>query len=97
MTKTRTQPVRTCVGCGSRDAQARLLRVVAVDGRPIPDPRRRLPGRGAYVHYGAECVDRGARRGGFARGLRTAVRRADLGRVYEHVEQSVPTKDDHRS
>ncbi|MFC7616866.1 DUF448 domain-containing protein [Actinokineospora soli] len=38
--------VRTCVGCRARAADVELLRVVVVDGELIPDPRRRMPGRG---------------------------------------------------
>ncbi len=63
-------PVRTCVGCRQRDAQARLLRVGLCDGQAVPDLRRRLSGRGAYVHPRAKCVERAIRKGGIARSLR---------------------------
>jgi uncharacterized protein len=63
-------PVRTCVGCRTRAAQADLLRVVAVDGVLTPDPRRRLPGRGASVHPDPRCVDLAEKRRAFARALR---------------------------
>jgi predicted RNA-binding protein YlxR (DUF448 family) len=81
-------PVRTCVGCRERDAQADLLRVVARDGRVQPDPRRRLSGRGAYVHVpttGAQrqCLERALRRGGLARALRVGVRDEDAVAVCE--------------
>ena len=50
-------PQRKCVACGRRAAQASLLRL-AVDprGLVVPDPRRRLPGRGAYVCGEGECL-----------------------------------------
>jgi predicted RNA-binding protein YlxR (DUF448 family) len=70
-------PVRTCVGCRRRDAQARLLRVAAAGGRAVADRRRRVAGRGVYVHYRTECVERAAR-GGIARGLRCAVTAEDV-------------------
>jgi uncharacterized protein len=69
----RRVPIRTCVGCRQRDQQARLLRVALVEGCATPDPRRRLPGRGAYVHRRTECVDRAARAGNVARALRAPV------------------------
>lgn len=49
-------PVRTCVGCRRPSAQFDLLRVVAQDSFVVPDPKRRLPGRGASVHPTLECV-----------------------------------------
>ena len=68
-------PVRMCVGCRERGAQDLLLRVVAVTTEPgapgvRPDPRRRLPGRGAYVHPRPECLALAERRRAFARALR---------------------------
>jgi uncharacterized protein len=41
-----------------------------VDGVVIPDPRRRLPGRGAWVHPVPECLHRAERRSAFPRALR---------------------------
>ena len=63
-------PVRTCVGCRERAARADLLRVVVVEDRLVPDPRRRLPGRGASVHPDPHCVDLAVRRRAFPRALR---------------------------
>jgi len=48
------------------------LRVVVVDGNLVPDPRRRLPGRGASVHPDTACLDLADRRRAFSRALRVA-------------------------
>jgi uncharacterized protein len=41
-----------------------------VAGVVIPDPRRRFPGRGAWVHPVPECLHRAVRRSAFPRALR---------------------------
>lgn len=63
-------PVRMCVGCRTRAAKIDLLRVVAVSGTLVVDPRGRLPGRGAYVHPDLACVDLAERRKAIPRALR---------------------------
>ncbi|MFC4945493.1 YlxR family protein [Pseudonocardia sp. GCM10023141] len=62
--------MRTCVGCRTRSPADGLLRVVVVHGVLTPDPRRRLPGRGAWLHPAPECLDRAERRSAFPRALR---------------------------
>lgn len=63
-------PLRTCIGCRRRDRVTELLRVVAVAGVVIPDLRRRLPGRGAWLHPDPGCLDTAERRRAFGRALR---------------------------
>ncbi|MET0863768.1 MAG: YlxR family protein [Nakamurella sp.] len=63
-------PVRTCVGCRTRERSVALLRIVAVDGVLHPDPRHRLPGRGAWLHPTLGCLDAAERRRAFGRALR---------------------------
>jgi uncharacterized protein len=76
---TRADPVRTCIGCRQRAVTAELLRVVvapeatgpAVRGLSVvPDPRRRTPGRGAWLHPDLACVELAQRRRAFGRALR---------------------------
>jgi len=71
------EPTRTCVGCRGTGDRSVLLRVVVgpdeEDGREavlVPDPRRRLPGRGAWLHPSLRCLDEALRRRAFARALR---------------------------
>lgn len=66
-------PIRTCVGCRGRDAQDHLVRIAVVANRPEVDLRRRLPGRGAYVHCNPACVERATRKGRLGRALRIAL------------------------
>jgi predicted RNA-binding protein YlxR (DUF448 family) len=61
------------VGCGQTAPQSELVRFVLSDGGVVPDPERRLPGRGAYLHPRPECADLALRRRGFNRSFRGPV------------------------
>ncbi len=82
--------VRTCVGCRRQAARHELLRVVAADDGTgpvlVPDPERRLPGRGANLHPTPDCLALALRRRAFARALRVP---GGLGgeRVQEYVDR----------
>jgi uncharacterized protein len=81
-------PVRTCVGCRGRAPVTELLRVVARDGELIPDPGRRLPGRGASVHPTPECFRAAVRRRAFPRALRCSTP-LGTGPLEDHLAQQV--------
>ncbi|MUK02371.1 DUF448 domain-containing protein [Vibrio cholerae] len=75
-------PVRTCVGCRRRDRQSHVMRVVArpIDGQDVAviDERRRLSGRGAWVHPDPACVETAVKRKAFNRAFRRPVDAAQL-------------------
>ncbi|MGW0249353.1 YlxR family protein [Nocardia goodfellowii] len=77
----RVAPVRTCIGCRKRELAVDLLRIVAQDRESddgsrivaiVPDPRRRLPGRGAWLHPLSSCLSTAERRRAFGRALRVS-------------------------
>ncbi|HYS40877.1 MAG TPA: YlxR family protein [Pseudonocardiaceae bacterium] len=80
----RLGPVRTCVGCRAATLSTELLRVVVVDGAVVPDPGRRLPGRGAWLHARSECLRAAERRRAFPRALR-AQGPLDIEAVRDHL------------
>ncbi|WP_083933647.1 YlxR family protein [Sciscionella marina] len=69
-------PIRTCIGCRQRAASSALLRVVAGDDELVVDLRRRLPGRGAWLHPDRACLRLAQRRNAFERALRVRRRLA---------------------
>ncbi len=75
------EAVRTCLGCRQRAPRSSLVRVVARDGRVVVDAAARLPGRGAWVHPGSECVRTAIQRKAFGRALRATI--TDLTSVEE--------------
>ncbi|MFY1633227.1 YlxR family protein [Solwaraspora sp. WMMB335] len=90
----RALPERTCVGCRRRAPVHELLRIVVVAGesvsRLLPDPVRRLPGRGAHLHPDPACLELAQRRRAFGRALRfTGV--VDSGELAEYIRASTVT------
>ncbi|HEX6957042.1 MAG TPA: DUF448 domain-containing protein [Ferrovibrio sp.] len=68
-------PLRRCLLTGRRAPPERLLRF-AVDaaGAVVPDPARRMPGRGLWLAPGPAAVETARRKGLFARAARRRVR-----------------------
>ena len=64
--------MRTCVGCRVRAAKSDLLRLVVIGDSVVPDPRGRLPGRGASLHPDLACLELAERRRAFPRAFRRA-------------------------
>jgi len=93
---------RTCVGCRTARPQDELVRLVRTPNGVRFDPRRRLPGRGAYLCPHRTCLDAATRRG--STGLRRALRgaseaeldaalaalRSQIGRRHQGVHHQVP-------
>lgn len=65
-----TGPERTCVGCRMKAPATELVRVVADLPGVAVDARRRLPGRGAWVHPLPACIETATRRKAWARALK---------------------------
>ncbi len=87
-------PVRTCVGCRKREPAAELLRIVARglgtgNGAEavviVPDPQRRLPGRGAWLHPFSSCLRTAVRRRAIGRALRVSGN-LDISALEQHLE-----------
>ncbi|HEX3647064.1 MAG TPA: DUF448 domain-containing protein [Pseudonocardiaceae bacterium] len=58
------------MGCRVATSATELLRVVVVDGAVVPDPERKLPGRGAWLHVRPDCLRTAHRRRALPRALR---------------------------
>jgi predicted RNA-binding protein YlxR (DUF448 family) len=66
-------PVRTCIGCRSREEKVLLIRIVARGTGVAVDVRQREPGRGAYLHPRPECLEQALKRRSLGRALRSAI------------------------
>lgn len=76
-------PQRTCVACREVQAKGTLVRVVRTVDGVFPDPKGKLPGRGAYLHARRSCWERGLR-DQLPNALRTEITDADVQRLTEY-------------
>lgn len=90
------RPERTCVGCRRKAPRDQLVRLVRMTPPDEAEPRIRwdptgsAPGRGAWLHPDARCLDLAVRRGGLARSFRGAVRFEGLDELRGHLEALHP-------
>ncbi|MCQ9675491.1 MULTISPECIES: YlxR family protein [Corynebacterium] len=91
------QRLRTCIATRQKHPDTELLRVVADRDDPegrrvVPDPRRQLPGRGAWIRPDLEAVALAERTRAFKRALRMSTD-VDTGHVREYLaaQQQVPS------
>ena len=67
-------PIRTCLGCGLRRPRRELVRIVLKQGALTIDEKSKIPGRGAYLCPGGECISRLLKkRGRLSHALRASV------------------------
>ena len=65
------EPVRTCVACRDEAGKGALVRVVRrPDSTTAVDRTGHAPGRGAYVHSAAACVELARKRKALERALK---------------------------
>ncbi len=70
----RREPVRTCVACRQEAGKRTLVRVVRdAGGGAALDPTGRAPGRGAYLHRDASCLEMARKKKALERALKTTV------------------------
>lgn len=66
-------PVRTCVGCGVRDAQASLVRLTRDGAGALVVAATPRIGRGAWIHANGACAAGLERSKGLGKSLRATV------------------------
>jgi len=88
------QPERTCIGCRKHGARNELVRLVAAGGGSpavLVDERRRMAGRGAWLHPSANCLKLAIKRRAFARALAGAGDAAAVERYFEGLPPAEAT------
>jgi predicted RNA-binding protein YlxR (DUF448 family) len=85
-----SEPIRTSIATGKKYPQSQLLRVVVCPDDPaiiLPDPQRRLPGRGAWIEPNISSLELAVQRRAFVRALRRVSTPVDTGQVRKYLEE----------
>ncbi len=81
------EPVRTCIATRQLLPATKLLRVVVDPDDPtriIPDPKRVMPGRGAWITPTLHACEQAESRRAFGRALRVSAK-VDTSRVRKYI------------
>lgn len=74
MSTVRKVPMRKCTGCGEMKSKKEMLRVLKTpEDEIILDATGRKNGRGAYLCFDKECLQKAIKNRGLERSLKTAI------------------------
>lgn len=67
-------PLRKCIGCGEMIAKKDMLRVIKTKEDVIKlDPTGKENGRGAYLHFQKECLEKAIKSKGLERSFKMSI------------------------
>ncbi len=93
----KNMPNRMCIACGKKTSVSALLRVaLSESGDLLPDPRRRLPGRGAHVCLSELCLTIAIEKRLFNRAFRMEIVGKSLSALRALTDDSVRKADGER-
>ena len=74
MSDKKTVPLRKCIACGEMKTKAELIRLVKTpDGRTELDQSFKKNGRGAYLCFQKECLEKAEKNKGIERSLKMPI------------------------
>ena len=86
MSTTRKVPLRQCVGCQEMKNKKELLRVIKTpENEIVLDATGRRNGRGAYLCFSKECLQKARKNWGLERSLKTGI----PPEVYDSLEKEL--------
>ena len=89
MTKVKKVPMRKCIGCGESKPKKELIRVVKdKDGNIFLDKTGRQNGRGAYICFNRECLEKAIKTKGLNRAFQMEVSQE----AYDELRRSMESE-----
>ena len=81
-------PMRKCVGCGDMKSKREMIRVLKTsDEEFVLDATGKKNGRGAYLCFSKECLEKAIK----SKGLERSFKQASPKEVYEKLEKEFDT------
>ncbi|MCI8505169.1 MAG: YlxR family protein [Lachnospiraceae bacterium] len=94
MSVKKKSPQRQCVGCGEMKNKKDLIRILkTAEGEIILDATGKKNGRGAYLCFNRECLERAAK----GRGLERSFKMPVSAEVYERLRKELETVENEQS
>ena len=86
MSANRKVPMRQCTGCGKMKNKKEMLRVLkTAEGEVVLDATGRRNGRGAYLCFSKECLQKARKNRGLERSLKMGI----PSEVYDNLEKEL--------
>lgn len=74
MSTSKKTPLRQCIGCGEMKSKKEMIRVIKNSEDEITiDATGKKNGRGAYLCFSEECLEKAAKNKGLERSLKTKI------------------------
>ena len=90
MTAGKKIPMRRCTGCGEMKSKKEMIRVIrTAEGEILLDATGKKNGRGAYLCFSAECLEKAVKSRGLERSLKMPVPQE----VYENLKKELEQID----
>lgn len=84
MSTTKKIPLRKCIGCGEMKDKRELMRVLKTTENEITiDTTGKKNGRGAYLCYRQECLDKAIKSRGLERSFKMSINKE----IYEQLQK----------
>lgn len=79
-------PMRKCIGCQEMKNKKKMMRVLKTpEGEIVIDLTGRKNGRGAYLCFSKECLEKSMKNKGLERSLKTTIPAS----VYENLKEEI--------
>lgn len=86
MTMNKKVPLRKCVGCGEMKSKKEMMRVLkTTEGEFVLDATGKKNGRGAYLCFSKECLEKAVKSKGLERSFQQSIPKE----VYEKLEKEM--------
>ena len=83
-------PLRQCIGCGEMKNKKEMMRVIKdAQGEISLDVTGKKNGRGAYVCFNEECLQKAIRNKGLERSFKMSIDRSVYESLQKEFEQSI--------